>query len=174
MQTNYEDLNWFEAATVTVMVIGFVLIGLFMFNSVSEDQQKNISSAFDMFDIHEEIVQPIQTMKFIAYDAPQEVMNQFYIAFTEVASLSSEQVEIFQQMPNKVKLAIYDLLDQSANVAVASTDEGKVLGASIEAMKIVPNCDGQMPQVSNFEYHFDPPKISLPSPRVLMINLSSP
>src|SRR5258708_24100236 len=152
MKTDYKNINSFEVAVVGMIAIGFVIVGIFLFATLTPRQQTRVTSAFDLLDIHEQTASTaastIEGVKFVI-DVPNEFYNQFYIAFTEVAALPSETFEVPQQIATDLvrnfSIALNNLTDQVATGYAAQNQlqdqksqltelayDGKVMGAMIE------------------------------------------
>lgn len=89
MKTNYQQLNFFETATVSVLVLGLVLVGVFAFAALPTNTQQNLGAAISFLDVHAQIAPPLEGVQ-TAIGVSQDFLQQFYVAFSEVAVLPPE------------------------------------------------------------------------------------
>jgi hypothetical protein len=159
MKTNYQSINLFEVAVVGMITIGFVLIGVILFSGLTPRSQTNVASAFNMFDIHEQMASTVNSTidsEQFVMDVPNEFYNQFYVAFNQVATMPSDTfdlpVAVAAELARNITVTINNLSDQVAEgyaEQVQTQDyiaeltqggtmvayenlQGKVLGASID------------------------------------------
>ncbi|MBX4186857.1 MAG: hypothetical protein KW802_01175 [Candidatus Doudnabacteria bacterium] len=152
MKTDYQNIKTFDVAVVGMITAGFIIIGVLVFSSLTPRQQVAWSQSVEILDIHQEFGQTVAETKTVSefvYNIPQEFYNQFYIAFTQVATLPEEVIDtpisVGQELLRNVKVAFNNLSDQVAvgytaqNNLLAQKSElavlpydGKVMGAMIE------------------------------------------
>ena len=145
MKTDYKNINSFEVAAVCAIIVGFLLVGIVLFSGLTPNKQAAVASSFDIFDLHRQSMEAFETIKFV-YDIPEEFYKQFYIAFTELATLPEGTlempVETAAELYRNVASAFTNLSDQVANGYskqnskargnVAQAYEGQVMGAMID------------------------------------------
>jgi hypothetical protein len=158
MQTDYKKLDLFEGIVVCAIIMGLGLIGAITFSGLTTKQQSQVASAVQMLDLHEQVPEVLDTAKFVAYDVPQDFLNRFYIAFTEIGTIPSEELDSIAVLPSQIKTAYDNLLDSSGHLALEPTDSGRVLGASISNAA---DCDPPAQEAINNSYYFIPPEINM-------------
>lgn len=157
MQTNYQKLDWFEAGTVMMIAIGIGLVFLFAFGTLEKHQQEDVASALKMFDIHQQWTKQMESVKFVAavaIDGPQDFLDEFYLAFIEVASIPSENISQLSAIPE--------------TLFVAYNGGGRVLGATLEEIPII---ETPPPLMLQLPYYFDKPNLTLPKVESALINI---
>ncbi|HTL39588.1 MAG TPA: hypothetical protein VL306_02140 [Methylomirabilota bacterium] len=138
MKTDYKNLNLFDASAVAVALIGICLISTLVFFGLPAKDQDNVTKALSMFDLHDEALQEVSAVEGI-FNISNNYMDQFYIAFSEVAIMPAE---IFT-VPASAKTAWNNLLayadvvgetyreNNSSSTQYIAADNGEVLGAMI-------------------------------------------
>jgi hypothetical protein len=161
MHTDYKNINKFDVAIVAMIAIGFIITGVFLFASLTPRVQMNVTTSLQMFDVHEQFAKTMDTTAFVI-DLPNEFFNQFYIAFTEVATLPPEIFEtprdIVLELKRNVTVAINNLADQVATGYAAQNDQevqiaqtarvaynGKVMGAVIDVTDAIAEFSVEQP-----------------------------
>lgn len=178
MKTDYNNINKFEVAIVSMIAVGFVILGITVFSSLTPRQQTQISSAFDILDMNDHVAASIEGVKFV-YSIPEEFYDQFYIAFTEIVAWPAEDIELasttfkelkrnvvsaFDTMTNQVVNGYAQqnqLMNQKKEVAILPHD-GKVMGAVIEVTEVMGKAVVREKEVRtslNMNYDYTPPKI---------------
>ena len=182
METNYKKINSFEAAVVAMMFVGLLIVGAIIFSGLTPRQQVHVTRATQMFDVHEQfretVVQTTGSVKFV-FETSDEFYNQFYQAFTEVASLPAEDFETPLLIARNVSSFLSNLSDQVAANYIAQVQlapsvaiefpnvveavyESRVLGALLDLTATMPQIEYFIPaaiageKVENLEipYHF--------------------
>jgi hypothetical protein len=179
MKTDYKNINSFEVAVVSMIAVGLVIVGLTIFSSLTPRQQLAVTSAFELFDVHERTVETVENVKFVL-DIPNEFYNQFYIAFTEVATLPSETIDVPQEIAGEIvrniKTAFNTLSDQAMSGYMAQSQyhnqtasltelahDGVIMGAMIEMtdkMSTMVLVNTSKPEEINFHYEYKVPNIN--------------
>jgi hypothetical protein len=118
LKTDYSNLNSFELSAVSFIVVGIVLLGTIIFSSLDYKQQTIVARGFEILDMGEEATATTETVKFVV-NIPHEFMDQFYVAFTQVAVLPAETFEIPQTVFQTAFDEFINFADQTA-VAYAS------------------------------------------------------
>ena len=167
MKTNYKLLTMFEVATVFMAVAGFVLIGVMLFANLTPRTQTKVTSSFDILDMNQTAAQANQVVGFV-FDSTDEFYKQFYVAFTQIATLppeifetpvriASNFYEAFGNFSDQVGLD-YRLQNQS-NEQIAF-DGGKVLGVLIDLGRKnnPPDCNPLAKMQDR--YNYQPPDIN--------------
>ncbi len=113
MHTNYKKLNSFEAATVGLTVCGVAIIGLVFYSTLPTNQQKYVADSLMMLDIHEQALPPIEGTMFV-FESVQDFMDEFYVAFGEMASLPADVFELPNQL-EKTYMAMLQFSDYMAS-----------------------------------------------------------
>jgi len=186
MKTNYQNLNRLEALAVVIASIGIFLVGVIAFNALDSKQQNNIALALNIFDLHEDFVEQGGLIKTVLIDAPQDVLDEFYIAFAQTMVLPDESLGWWQTVGQQTTLAFNNALEFSDRTAIAfhrmveennkilSPQTGQVAGITIEVpvheetyiadpdvlVNIVPdNAIKIKPQTDPRAYGYIPPSI---------------
>ena len=73
MQTNYQNLDFFEACTVVLAICGLGLIGLIGLNSLPDAKQSQVAAAFEILDAHEQVAGQIQAMREVEFNLGETV-----------------------------------------------------------------------------------------------------
>lgn len=143
MKTNHKILDGFEIATVVLAVVGFLLIGIVLFSTLTPRTQNRINSAVNVLDIHQQFAKTTYTMGSaldFTLDAADEFYKQFYIAFTQVAVLPAETFEVptriaadfYQGLGNFSDQIALEYRQQNSADKQVAFDAGQILGAMIE------------------------------------------
>jgi hypothetical protein len=180
MKTDYNNINKFEVAIVSMIAVGFVILGVTLFTSLTPRQQANVTAAFKMFDVREQAAATVEDVKFI-FGVPEEFYNQFYIAFTEVVSFPAEDIELATSVAVELKnnvVAVFDnltsqvvqgyaqqnqLQERSDDFALLPYD-GKIMGAMIDLSDKISSItvrEKNPPTSLNLHYEYSAPKIEL-------------
>jgi len=122
--TDYKKLALFDIAVVAMIVIGIALIILMVTQALPTKQKQNITSALNIFDIHEQFAQEMNQVKFVVYDVPTDYLNKFYVAFTQTATISSQDFSDLTVAGKDVYLAINQIFNTPM--------QGSVAGISID------------------------------------------
>lgn len=131
-----------------MIVFGIGLISLSIIISMPMQQQNYFTESLTIFDLHEQIPLPIETIKFVAWEAPQNYFDEFYLAFEQTMSVGQNEIEDWARVAQQTNLS-----------------HGRVLGISLEdSWK---NCDS-LKLEAEIPYSFVSPK------RILLINVISP
>lgn len=147
MRTDYQNINKFEVGIVCVIAIGFVIIGVILFSSLTPRKQAEISGALNMFNIRQEAAETIETVEFV-YNIPDEFYKEFNMAFVQVATLPEDTLNVpldtYTQLYRIVAYVVNNLTDQALvgyraqnqfQIATASQRhiayDGKIMGAMI-------------------------------------------
>jgi len=138
MQTNYKKLSLFDVCTVIVVVVGVFIIGLIIFNYLSLHQQEAFVKSLAILDIDKPFSQSVQNIK-TAWNFQQDFYNRFYIAFTQVATISPDAFDGIKQMA----LGTEKFMNQSLNL------NPTVAGAFIEKVYAQTNADSISNQICN-------------------------
>ena len=109
MVENHEKIQLREALMTITAVFGMAILFFICFQASSSSTQRYIVSSFEIFDMHEEVQVPIETAAFI-WDTNQKIFDEFYVAFTEVASLPPDHLDGIKTAMNK----FYDYSEQTA------------------------------------------------------------
>jgi hypothetical protein len=172
-----KHINSFEIAVVSMIVVGFILIGFTVFFSLTPRQQSNLAGAFQMFDIHEETAAGFENFKFII-NIPNEFNKQFYKSFTEIATLPSETFDVPRQIASEFSRNITSAINNLSNqVAMGYSNQtqaheqtaelaqlnpqGKVMGAMIDLTDKFSSAavvEQKVPPSLNMHYDYQPPK----------------
>lgn len=133
MKTNYNNLTPFEVCIVIAAVIGLALIGVEVYVSMPSHQQKAMTAAFSMFDMHEEFVSVANTYTF-ATGTMQEFYRQFDIAFNQTFSFPEEIGEPVLKFAKTVNdYSSFVAANYQKNLAISQTynsvNPGEILGA---------------------------------------------
>src|SRR3989338_2591503 len=123
MKTDYQKLNNFESATIAAIVIGLILIGVMAFGSLPADEQMQAADTFRILDLHDDWQEPVETIAFM-FDTSGKFLDEFYVAFFEVAAVADPKVTFGIWATWENFLAFSDF--------AAATYNGQVAGASIE------------------------------------------
>ena len=182
MKTDYKNINSFEAAVVGMIAVGFVIVGIVLFATLTPRQQVNVVSAFDVFDLHQQTIATtsltLESVTFV-WNIPTEFYNQFYIAFTEVATLPEQAVEmpilVAKELSRNISVAIDNLADQASRGYMSQAQyhnqnsemallpyDGKIMGAMIEVSDKLSNMTVvERNSHSSLKMYYDyvPPKI---------------
>lgn len=167
MKTNYQNINGFETLAVIFAAVGICLTTIMIFASLPDRQQREVSLAFNILDIREEAGQTMQNLELV-FSVHAEFLNQFYIAFVQVASISPDEFQSTGEILHQAESAIGEYADiigpsfvarnTSSEVQIATA--GKVAGAIIDlsnslkySKKVEP--DPKPPQLSA-PYGFKP------------------
>jgi hypothetical protein len=173
MKTDYQNINAFEASVVAMIVLGFVVLGMVVFSGLAPRQQKNVASAFDLFDFHEAAAQSIDSVQFLM-GVPEEFYNQFYIAFEQVAALPPETLTAPREVAQRLYDSIGNFSDQIAEAKQLDKPEvyafvhykgpGVVLGASVVATTSTCHSDQSQPlaktETLKIPYTYESPDLS--------------
>ena len=137
MKTDYKNLDSFETAIVTLLIVGIGLTGTIIFSGLPMQQQDNVAGALSMFDIHQQAAGELVVVVAI-FDTSQEFLDQFYLAFTQVAVLPDEVANRMIEAPTQVVRAYQGFLSFSDQFATQYRNEywdkidvGKVAGLSV-------------------------------------------
>jgi hypothetical protein len=193
MKTNYQNINSFEVAIVGMITAGFILVGIILFSTLTPRTQANVASSLNMFDIHERVADTISsTTDEIGFmmDIPNQFYNQFYIAFTQTATLPSETFEIPAQIATELSRDVSAAINnlgvqvaegyshqiqtevQSSQATQEGTElayesyPGKVLGATVDLISAGATAGSVRivgigtGQNINFPYTYSPPELS--------------
>ncbi len=192
MKNDYQNINSFDVAVVSMITIGFIIIGIILFGTLTPRQQTNISSALEIFDIHEQVVNETETVQFV-FNIPNEFYKEFYVAFVEVASVPLENFElpvmIAKEMSRNVVAIFNNLSDQVAagyanqnNYQTHSSElaqlnyEGRVMGAAIELSDKISHITA-IEQKSNssldLNFEYAPPKLDINNLNLNLLNFSA-
>ncbi len=158
MQTNYQKLNWFDASTVAMIAIGVGLVFLFGMGSLERRHQENIVSAFNILDMHEGWNKQIDTATFVAsvaFEVPQVLLDEAYLAFTEIAVIPVEQITELAVIPE--------------TFLYAYNGGGKVLGATLEAVD--PPEEKSESMGLRMPYEFEKPNLILPKVEFMKVKI---
>lgn len=139
MNTNYQNLNHFEISTVILIFLGVGLAGTIFFSALNFQQQKNIASAVNMFDLHEQAISQLDSMEFV-FSTTDAYYQQFYNAFAELAVLPEEDISYWETFGQQTRITLDNFLNYSDQIAlnynqlnqtVKPNFAGSVAGASI-------------------------------------------
>ncbi|MBX4191841.1 MAG: hypothetical protein KW804_03515 [Candidatus Doudnabacteria bacterium] len=189
MKTDYNNINKFEVAVVSLIAVGFVILGITLYSSLTPRQQSVITSSLQMFDMKEHVATTIDEIKFV-YGIPNEFYNQFYIAFSDVVTLPLDDFEVIGwavgELSNQTSVVINHLIDQTAagyaaqNQSVSQYSQlaelspnGKVMGAVIDVSDTISNLVVREQSVRtslDFHYDYTPPKLELLSSELNHLN----
>ena len=86
MSHDFQKLNIFESATIGMMVVGIVLVGVIFFYALPENRQINIKKSVAFLDVHEQTGKPLKTVQSVL-ETPALYLDEFYLAFTQTLSL---------------------------------------------------------------------------------------
>lgn len=138
MRTDYKNINGFEALAVIFAVVGVCLTAVMIFVSLPDRQQREVAGAFDILDIKQEAGQTMQSLELV-YNVHAEFLNQFYIAFVQVASISPDEFQSAEKILHQAQKSIGEYADIIGPSFVASnspevqiTTAGKVAGAIVD------------------------------------------
>jgi len=143
MHTDYQKVNHFDVAVVTMILVGFVLIGGIIFSSLTPRGQTDVTEALSMFDIHEQAAmqtnQTLDTVNFVL-DVQSEFYNQFYKAFSELAVMPEDTFEVPIKIAHNLAGFFNDLSVQVAEgyekqnqmTKQIAYSQGQVLGAVMD------------------------------------------
>ncbi|OGE73701.1 MAG: hypothetical protein A3I07_02010 [Candidatus Doudnabacteria bacterium RIFCSPLOWO2_02_FULL_42_9] len=133
MKTDYQNLNWFETSLVAWGFVGVVVVGIVFFTGLTPQMQSDVAQAVTILDMNQQAQGVVDTVTFV-WDAQNDFYEQFYLAFTEVATIPFED---FEPTIEAYSLAINHLTDQvrsgyEGQQQISYDTQGKVLGAIIE------------------------------------------
>jgi hypothetical protein len=144
MKTDYQKVNLFDASAVFVAAFGLLLVGLFVFLSFPESQQKNVISALAVLDIGDAMARQEETLLAVL-ETTDNVNNAFYVAFTDLATLPDTLTvwtdgarvawEKFGEFSENVVGNSY----RQAYVFQINSQRGEILGAFIDKTVTVIN-----------------------------------
>lgn len=175
MKTNYQQLNLFEVCTVMMIFVGVILIGFYMYLSTPSGTQKNLASAVELLDVSAGVPQILDNVAFIV-DSQEEFYDQFYLAFTQVATVPFDNVHFnTDAVFGFAEQVAANYTEQNKPKSIQSNNQiltlnldlgiGKVLGASIDLPEqpiLVKNCHSEI-KIEEVEvsYSYVKPKINL-------------
>lgn len=119
MQTDYDNLNSFDCALVFAIVAGIAILGAIVFVGLPSSARANVVAALSILDISDES-RDFTSDAALVLDFSKDYMDQFYLAFNEVAVIPADYINNFTDYTEAVA-RIY----QSNNVAMS---EGRVAG----------------------------------------------
>jgi hypothetical protein len=93
MHTDYQNLNSFELSVVVFIGVGVLLIGTIAFSSMGIRHQNNFLQALNILDVQAQVAESAASIQTLL-SFQQEFYNQFYVAFTQVATLPAETFEV--------------------------------------------------------------------------------
>ncbi|GEM_PF-2933863 len=166
MQTDYKNLNSFELSVIAFAAVGVVLTCTIVFSGLTSKQQSYFLSAVTMFDLHEQVASTGNDLVAVL-DVPGEFYNQFYIAFTQVAVIDSENFQVpvavlttaYNSFANYSDQMTFDYRSQnSPGQQLAYL--GQVSGASID-LTPPPCANNPSPPPQIIPYSFEP--VDLPA-----------
>jgi hypothetical protein len=143
MKTDYNNLKLIDGLAVFFVAAGIVLIGVLGFNGLSPEDRNHVAQAVQVLDMHEELDRQAKALTFWLVDAPDYALSNFYVAFTEVATVPYETIAFWADLGQRTQTSFYNLSDtlvvayqqnfiDSSREAImlAQSREGSVLGIS--------------------------------------------
>jgi hypothetical protein len=137
MNTDYQNMNFFDTSAVFFAAAGILLIGVITFLSFPEKQQKNIVVAIGILDMSQEVEK--QQQNFLAiFQTTDNFSKAVFVSFNEVVAMPDE----FLFLESQTKLAIeklgeyseYIIRDNNSQTEVSEINiqRGEILGAYID------------------------------------------
>lgn len=159
MKTNYQKLSLFEIAAIGLIAVGLVLIGLILFTNLSSTDQKRLTAAVQIFDLHEEVGAEARMIAFL-FQAQHEFYEEFYTAFSQIALLPAGDAEFLMEMGHQTALLVDQFAQYSDQIAInynwinqpaEFVPSGQVAGVAITNEYL-------SPPVNNFQV-YEPPRV---------------
>lgn len=119
MKTNYQKLDTFETCAVVLASIGVFLFGIISYNGLNEKHQRAVTSAFEMFDLHEEAIEQKDAFYAMLFTMPQGALQEFYLAFSEIMVVTDESYSWWQTFGQQSQIAFTQTLEFSEKVAIS-------------------------------------------------------
>ena len=170
MRTNYQNLNSFEMSAIILAAAGLGLISTMIFSALPAQQQNHFIAALSVFDIHTQADAQVQAATKI-FAAEENFMNDFYVSFTQIASLPDSVMEV----PSTVAQTYQLFLSYADGVASdyqltyapptrqLAFEPGLVSGIAIEQRSESSGCSepeaGSVSQELFLPYTFQPPDL---------------
>lgn len=118
MKTDYQKLSLFEIAVIGLIAAGMILIGLIVFVNLGPADQNKLTHAIEVFDLHKQARQEATAVVFL-FEAQQKFYEEFYVAFSQVASLPSQDAEFLVEMGHQTALLWERFGEYSEAIAIA-------------------------------------------------------
>jgi hypothetical protein len=128
MIIDYDKLTAFEASSIVVAAAGLALIGTEIFISMPMQTRTELASAFNLFDMHEQVATVSSTAQF-SYTVAQDFMEEFDLAFNQTLSFPDQIGTPLIKFADSFSTYSRSMaINYQAN-AMAEPNGGEVLGA---------------------------------------------
>ncbi len=126
-------------AIIVLIAAGIALIGLIVLMNLSPSDQKKLTQAIQVFDLHEQVQKDMHTIAFLL-EANHEFYEQFYVGFSQTAVLRDQDSEFLLEMGHQTALLLNQFATYSdqiamnynrSNQAAERVSTGQVAGASL-------------------------------------------
>ena len=128
MKHDFQNLSTFDTATVIMIVLGILIVGLTGFLASPDAMAASIKDSVQILDTTDSWNQSLHLITHV-YNTQAEFYEQFYLAFTQVAVLPEQTLELPQKIVSDF-LSLADEVVQSYQTVAYNTkpDAGRILG----------------------------------------------
>ena len=145
MTTDYKNLNYFEAAAVSMIAVGIALIGFQFFIALPTDAQSKVVSALQVFEMSEPLEEVWSVQVAVnehVFDGVGDFYDEVYVAIGEIALPVADDIEAtvktYARMAQTVAVYSDTLAANYQSNYVSSGVEasmgGRVMGAFVERL----------------------------------------